>query len=126
LEYPERIYNLPTSAISCHFSIQSPNLLAVGGHNGVIYIFNVSSKSDEVAVDTTDAPGKHYGPVWQLKWIERERSNDERAEVLISCSSDGRVVQWALRKGFQDWVEKIQKLKQKNTILQYFLFQRRH
>lgn len=49
--------------------------------------------------------------MWSLKWAERERSNtasvdgDEdqasEMEVLVSISSDGRVTQWMIRKGFE-------------------------
>jgi hypothetical protein len=46
-------------------------------------------------------------PVWNLKWSEKERSssnddsNPSEMEVLISISSDGRVTQWMIRKGFE-------------------------
>ena len=79
----------------------SPNLLAVGLYNGVTLIYNVARESSTVAIDSYDSPGKHGGPVWALEWVERERGGDERGEVLISVSHDGRVVQWTMRKGFE-------------------------
>lgn len=49
--------------------------------------------------------------MWSLKWTERERSSGGPAEgdeehpgemeVLMSISSDGRVTQWMIRKGFE-------------------------
>ena len=46
--------------------------------------------------------GKHLGPVWQIKWINKEKgSGEEIAEVLITISTDGRVSQWSIRKGFE-------------------------
>ena len=52
----------------------------------------------------SEASGKHTGPIWQLKWIEKERgSGEERAEVLVSISTDGRVTQWSIRKGFESY-----------------------
>jgi hypothetical protein len=41
-----------------------------------------------------------------LKWTDRERANssgeaDDEMEVLMSISSDGRVTQWMIRKGFE-------------------------
>ena len=52
----------------------------------------------------SESSGKHTGPVWQLKWIEKERgSGDERAEVLVSISQDGRITQWSIRKGFESY-----------------------
>ena len=44
-------------------------------------------------------------PVWHLKWTDRDRGNsngeEEEMEVLMSVSSDGRVTQWMIRKGFE-------------------------
>ncbi len=58
----------------------------------------------KVVVCFSEASGKHIGPVWQLRWIEKERgSGEERAEVLVSISQDGRVTQWSIRKGFESY-----------------------
>ena len=44
-------------------------------------------------------------PVWHLKWTDRDRANssgdEDEMEVLMSVSSDGRVTQWMIRKGFE-------------------------
>ncbi|KAJ1532457.1 WD repeat-containing protein 78, partial [Nowakowskiella sp. JEL0078] len=48
--------------------------------------------------------GKHRDPVWELKWIERERvigDEQSRGENLVSVSTDGRVTQWTIRKGLE-------------------------
>ena len=56
----------------------------------------------------SESSGKHTGPVWQLKWIEKERgSGDERSEVLVSISQDGRITQWSIRKGFESYGKSI-------------------
>ena len=48
-----------------------------------------------------DASQKHSGPVWQVDWVEKERSmGDDKSEVLISIGGDGRLTQWSIRKGF--------------------------
>ena len=44
--------------------------------------------------------------MWHLKWTDRERANsngehEDEMEVLMSISSDGRVTQWMIRKGFE-------------------------
>ena len=101
LEHPERVYHTNSSALSVSFSQMSPNLLAVGLFNGVVLIYNVARKEDLVAIDSYDSAGKHTGPVWNLEWVERERGSEERGEVLISISHDGRVIQWTIRKGFE-------------------------
>ena len=55
-----------------------------------------------ITVCCSAANGKHTSAVWQLRWLEKEPgSTDERSEVLISVSTDGRVTQWAIRKGFE-------------------------
>ena len=52
----------------------------------------------------SESTGKHTGPVWQLNWIEKERgSGDEKTEVLVSISTDGRITQWSIRKGFDSY-----------------------
>ena len=49
-----------------------------------------------------DNVNSHFGPVWQVDWVEKERSTaEDRTEVLISIGSDGRVTQWSIRKGFE-------------------------
>ncbi len=40
--------------------------------------------------------GGHLDPVWQVKWIVR---GVERLETLVSISTDGRVLEWNLKKG---------------------------
>lgn len=44
---------------------------------------------------------KHIGPVWQLKWVEQDRgtTGDDKGEILISISADGRITKWLIRKG---------------------------
>lgn len=50
----------------------------------------------------SDCAGKHSAPIWQLCWIERDKGvGDERGEILVSISADGRIVQWSIRKGFE-------------------------
>jgi hypothetical protein len=50
------------------------------------------------------SPGKHTAPVWQIQWIEKERgSGEDVTEKLISISTDGRVTQWSIRKGFESY-----------------------
>ena len=58
----------------------------------------------------SESTGKHTGPVWQLRWIEKERgSGEEKTEVLVSISTDGRITQWSIRKGFDSYGKRSQK-----------------
>lgn len=101
-EYPERVYTFEAGVTSLDFSQAHPNLLAVGLYDGTVAICNVRSLKDEPVLDSVEASGKHLGPVWQLRWIEKERgSGEERMEVLVTVSTDGRITQWSIRKGLE-------------------------
>lgn len=114
-EYPERVYTCPAGVTAVDFSLTHPNLLAVGLYDGTVAIYNVRRRNNETILDSAldlnvdncdynEASGKHTGPVWQLKWIEKERgSGEDRVEVLVSISQDGRVTQWSIRKGFESY-----------------------
>uniref|UniRef100_A0A2K6SRK5 Dynein axonemal intermediate chain 4 n=1 Tax=Saimiri boliviensis boliviensis TaxID=39432 RepID=A0A2K6SRK5_SAIBB len=97
----ERIYQSPYGVTAVDFSIGSPNLLAVGYHNGTIAIYNVRSNSNVPVLDSSESPQKHLGPVWQLQWIEQDRgtTGDDKREILVSISADGRISKWVIRKG---------------------------
>ena len=50
----------------------------------------------------SESQGKHTSPVWQVRWVDRDQgSGEERDEILISISADGRVTKWSIRKGFE-------------------------
>ncbi|XP_004431634.1 PREDICTED: WD repeat-containing protein 78 [Ceratotherium simum simum] len=99
--WPERIYQSPYGVTALDFSIEAPNLLAVGYHNGTIAIYNVQSNSNVPVLDSSESPQKHLGPVWQLQWIEQDRgtTGDDKREILVSISADGRISKWVIRKG---------------------------
>ncbi|XDA70044.1 hypothetical protein R6Z07F_000420 [Ovis aries] len=99
--WPERTYQSPYGVTAVDFSIGSPNLLAVGYHNGTIAIYNVQSNSNLPVLDSSESPQKHLGPVWQLQWIEQDRgtTGDDKREILVSISADGRISKWVIRKG---------------------------
>jgi hypothetical protein len=47
---------------------------------------------------------KHRDPVWELKWVEHDRvmgDEQSRGETLVTISTDGRIVQWSIRKGLE-------------------------
>lgn len=120
-EYPERIYNLPVGVTSVDFSRMHPYLLAVGFVNGVVAIYdtrrddactaqeegtvdgrpatasNASIRHVPVPVATSEiSNGKHLDAIWQVKWINK---GSDRAENVVSISSDGRVTEWSMKKG---------------------------
>ncbi|XP_033115107.1 WD repeat-containing protein 78-like [Anneissia japonica] len=100
--YPERVFHCEAGVTSMDFSVNNPNLLAVGLYDGTVAIYNVRSMKDEPALDSYESNAKHSAPVWELKWIEKDRgSGEDKGEMLISISTDGRVSQWQIRKGFE-------------------------
>ncbi|XP_016063645.1 PREDICTED: WD repeat-containing protein 78 [Miniopterus natalensis] len=99
--WPERIYQSLHGVTAVDFSIGTPNLLAVGYHNGTIAVYNVQSNVNVPVLDSSESPQKHLGPVWQLQWIEQDRgtTGDDKREILVSISADGRISKWVIRKG---------------------------
>ncbi|KAJ3033062.1 WD repeat-containing protein 78 [Rhizophlyctis rosea] len=103
-EWPERTYRTRSPVTSLDFSKSNPNLLACGFADGRICIYDVRRKGEKAVLDNSDSTGKHRDPVWELKWVERERvvgDEQSRNETLVSVSTDGRVVQWMVRKGLE-------------------------
>ncbi|PVD23177.1 hypothetical protein C0Q70_16440 [Pomacea canaliculata] len=111
-EYPERMYTSKQGVTALDFSVANANLLAAGFYDGAVAIYNVRSTVDEPVLDNQESHGKQMGPIWQIQWIEKERgSGEERAEVIIAISLDGRVTQWSIRKGFESYdIMKLKKL----------------
>ncbi|XP_053446437.1 dynein axonemal intermediate chain 4 isoform X2 [Nycticebus coucang] len=99
--WPERIYQSPFGVTALDFSIGAPNLLAVGYYNGTVAIYNVQSTVNIPVLDSSESPQKHLGPIWQLQWIEQDRgtTGEDKREILVSISADGRICKWVIRKG---------------------------
>ena len=126
--YPELSLSFETGCTAVDFSTKTPNLLAVGFRDGTVAIFNVrtvGTTADEdrttqqpiattttaatgttagglaatPVLDSSQAPGKHMDPVWQVRWVDK---GSERGEALVSISTDGRVVEWSMKKGFEE------------------------
>lgn len=102
--YPERVLHLSSGCTALAFSRNSPQLLAVGTHDGAVAVYDV--RRDEngrvlsaALLDSDNTPGKHMDPVWQLKWVDK---GIERGESLVSISTDGRVVEWSMKKGLEE------------------------
>lgn len=101
--YPERVLHLASGCTAIDFSLTSPQLLAVGTRDGGVSIYDVRRDRNGVLVapvlDSEDAAGKHMDPVWQVQWVDK---GIERGESLVSISTDGRVVEWSIKKGLEE------------------------
>ncbi|XP_069794476.1 dynein axonemal intermediate chain 4 isoform X2 [Narcine bancroftii] len=101
--WPERIYHCESGVTALDFSMESPNLLAVGHYNGLVAIYNIRNPDNGLVLDSSNDMNKHIGPVWQLKWTEQDRNSkgDEKDGALISIAADGRIAKWTLAKGLE-------------------------
>lgn len=103
-EWPDRIYTSSSPVTSVDFSKMNPGLLAAGFMDGRVVIYDVRHNNSKCIMDDSENNGKHRDPVWELKWVERERilgDEQSRNETLVSVSTDGRVTQWMIRKGLE-------------------------
>ena len=101
-EYPEKVLRTPSPVTSLEFSRLSPTLLAVGLASGDVCVYDVRREGADWSLPVESslqmATGSgHTDSVWQVKWVPR---GAERLEKLISISSDGRVLEWSIKKGF--------------------------
>lgn len=97
-KFPERIIKAPSGLICCHFSKRNPNLIATGSCDGVVAIYDVRKKGDKPAAESSQMLEKHIDTVWEVKWHDQ---GSEKGENLISISSDGRIVEWSIKKGLE-------------------------
>lgn len=97
-EYPEKLLKTASPVTALEFSRMSPMTLAVGCLSGDVLVYDVRRESDwgKPVESSTGMQGGHSDPVWQVKWVPR---GTERIETLVSVSSDGKVLQWTIKKG---------------------------
>ncbi|ORY68141.1 WD40 repeat-like protein [Neocallimastix californiae] len=103
-EYPSRIYKSDTPVTTIDFSQSNPNLLAAGFMDGRVAIYDIRFKTNTPALENHENGGKHYDPVWDMKWVERERilgDEQSKGEILVTISTDGRIIQWSLKHGLE-------------------------
>ncbi|OMJ85725.1 hypothetical protein SteCoe_12921 [Stentor coeruleus] len=97
-KFPERIIRAPSGIVSCHFSKKNPWLIATGSCDGVVSIYDLRKKGDKPAAESSQMIEKHIDTVWEVKWHDQ---GSEHGENLISISSDGRIVEWSIKKGLE-------------------------
>lgn len=97
-EYPEKVLKTPSPVTALEFSRLSPMILAVGCLSGEVCVYDVKRETDwgKPLESSAGIPGGHGDPVWQVKWVPR---GTERLETLVTVSSDGKVLQWTIKKG---------------------------
>uniref|UniRef100_A0A087XPQ0 Dynein axonemal intermediate chain 4 n=1 Tax=Poecilia formosa TaxID=48698 RepID=A0A087XPQ0_POEFO len=98
LVWSERVFSLPY--VTClEFSSSNPSHLAVGMYDGSVAIYNVQVVNDMACIaNSRDCAKRHTQPVWQVTWTKQQLqlSGEEREEVLVSVSGDGRITKWLI------------------------------
>jgi WD40 repeat protein len=96
--HPERVIKTNRGITSCHFSTKNPFLIAAADYSGEIMIYDLRTSSDRPVADSTEQKEKHTDIVWDVKWVEKQ---NDKNEMLVSISSDGKVKEWSLKKGLE-------------------------
>ncbi len=99
--YPERIIKYPTRVTCCKFSQQNPNLLATGTYDGVVAIYDLRKKDGKPVAENKELKAKHSDAIWEVHWVGKGSKGSEKGEGLVSISSDGRIVEWSMKKGLE-------------------------
>uniref|UniRef100_A0A3B3X3S0 Dynein axonemal intermediate chain 4 n=1 Tax=Poecilia mexicana TaxID=48701 RepID=A0A3B3X3S0_9TELE len=87
LVWSERVFSCHSSVTCLEFSSSNPSHLAIGMYDGAVAIYNVQQRCN-----------RHTQPVWQVTWTKQQLqlSGEEREEVLVSVSGDGRITKWLI------------------------------
>jgi len=98
--YPERVASLPSGCTSISFSATNPHLLAVGSHDGAVSIYDVRQETltPTPVFDSRSLNNAHAEPVWTCAWVDK---GEDKGEVLVTASTDGRVLEWTMVKGLE-------------------------
>lgn len=103
----------PCGVSALDWSSKAPGTLALGFYDGSVAVYDVSSPSGSGKVGGSSEPlarappagggagagGGHAEPVWRLRYVPRP--TDPGEEMLVSISSDGRVLEWKHAQGLE-------------------------
>ena len=96
--HPERVIKTERGLTYCNFSKRNPYLIVVSDYRGEIMIYDLRNNSNKPIADSSEVKDKHTDIVWECKWIERP---NDKNEIIITSSSDGKVKEWSLKKGLE-------------------------
>lgn len=77
--------------VSLAYNLKDHNIVGAGQYNGQFVFFDVRKGSS--AVDSTPIEHSHRNPVHDFSWTQSKTGTE-----LMSCSTDGSVLWWDLRK----------------------------
>lgn len=80
----------------------------MGTYDGIIAIYDLRKKDNipvaenrEMVGDLHKEASKHSDAVWEVHWVGRGGKSSDKGEGLVSISSDGRIVEWSMKKGLE-------------------------
>lgn len=89
---PDRQYEFPDGAVcDLAWSVEKPNLLAIGFLNGIVRVIDVSKKKLSVIRETNRKSGPSQEPYWQVQWWSNSDLLNS-AEQIFTSNQDGRIV----------------------------------
>uniref|UniRef100_A0A3B3TZ99 Dynein axonemal intermediate chain 4 n=1 Tax=Poecilia latipinna TaxID=48699 RepID=A0A3B3TZ99_9TELE len=89
LVWSERVFSCHSSVTCLEFSSSNPSHLAIGMYDGSVAIYNVQVGDDTACIaNSRDCAKRHTQPL--------QLSGEEREEVLVSVSGDGRITKWLI------------------------------
>ena len=96
--HPEKIIKTVSGVTAIDFSTAHPNMLAVGMYDGTVAIYDCRKEVnfDVPVLESSSLSAKHMDPVWEVKWVDK---GPERGESLVTIATDGRVLEWNMKKG---------------------------
>lgn len=97
-DHPEMLITTASEVNALDYSMSRPSLIAAGLLDGSVLLYDTSRSRESIEIPVAESSfihGRHQQPVNAVKWM----TNQGRYEKLISCSSDGRVMQWSYHKG---------------------------
>lgn len=96
---PERCYNYPVPVVVVQFSPGSPQLLAIGLHNGDVEVRDISQPDQPALARSQRSSSPYFDPVTAIKWIPRS-DGDVLAEgnitPFLAASQSGSVIKYQL------------------------------
>jgi hypothetical protein len=81
--------------------------LACGTYDGIVAIYDLRKKdgtpvAENGADSKKDNSGKHSDAIWEVNWVGKgSKGGSDKGEGLVSISSDGRIVEWSMKKGLE-------------------------
>lgn len=85
---PERQYNFDAPVTSLQFSKQQHNLLAVGLHDGKVFVLDISECEKKIYSQSAGKSDFSYEPVWQVLWHQGDEYYKEE-DHIFTAGQDG-------------------------------------